>query len=183
MSFSREISNVLYAAERNPIDTCIQCGTCSGTCPAAEFMEHSPRQIIAMVRAGQRDRVLSSNTFWTCASCYECTVKCPKDIDIAYMMYGLKRYSLWRGRYPRKSIGPDFSKRFVRMILTYGRSWEPGLAIPYLFRRGLADLFYEGWTAVLLLVKGRLPLFPKRTKRSRNLARVLSRIVPMGRVA
>ena len=40
MSFSKEISNLLYAMEGSPIDRCIQCGTCAGTCPAEPFMEH-----------------------------------------------------------------------------------------------------------------------------------------------
>ncbi len=68
-SFSREITHLLYAVGGNPISTCIQCGTCSATCPAAEFMEHSPREVIAMIGADRRGEVLSSNTFWTCASC------------------------------------------------------------------------------------------------------------------
>ena len=43
---------------------CIQCGTCSGSCPAAREMQYSPRQINAMVKAGMKDEVLSSNSMW-----------------------------------------------------------------------------------------------------------------------
>ena len=31
---------------------CIQCGTCSGMCPLSPYMDYTPRQIIAMIRAG-----------------------------------------------------------------------------------------------------------------------------------
>jgi ferredoxin len=30
--------------------SCIQCGTCSGMCPLSPCMDHTPRQIIAMIR-------------------------------------------------------------------------------------------------------------------------------------
>ena len=34
------------------IRLCIQCGTCSASCPNVDKMDHTPRQIIAMARAG-----------------------------------------------------------------------------------------------------------------------------------
>ena len=41
LSFVEEIGNLLHASEGNPINTCIQCGTCSATCPVASggFMD------------------------------------------------------------------------------------------------------------------------------------------------
>ena len=35
LSFNDEIANVMYATHGNPIKDCLQCGICSGTCPAA----------------------------------------------------------------------------------------------------------------------------------------------------
>ena len=48
-SFSDEIANLLYASHGNPLKTCIQCGTCSGTCPVVDYMDHTPRRIIGMI--------------------------------------------------------------------------------------------------------------------------------------
>lgn len=182
-SFGQEIANLLYVTEANPVQSCIQCGTCSAACPAGEFMDHSPRRIIAMIRADQKKAVLSSNAFWCCASCYQCTVRCPAGIDIAYMMYGLKRYAMWRNHYGRHAIGADFSRRFVQMIAKNGRSFEPGLATPYLFRHGLRTFLYEIRTAIALFRKGRLPLVPGRVKRAANFRGMLRRIIPVGRAA
>ncbi len=179
MSFSREISNLLYAAEGSPIDRCIQCGTCSGTCPAAPFMEHSPRQIIDMIRAGLRKRVLSSNTFWFCASCYQCTVRCPEGIHITDLMYALKRYALWKNMYGKHLIGPVFSQQFVKQILRTGRSYEPALASAYMFKLGLKGFLGEAKTGMKLMTKGRLPLLPSRIKRIENFRRVLGKIIPL----
>ncbi|MBI3950553.1 MAG: 4Fe-4S dicluster domain-containing protein [Acidobacteria bacterium] len=179
-SFSTEIANLLYATDGHPINTCIQCGTCSATCPAVEFMEHSPRKIIDMICAGLKDEVLSSNTFWYCASCYHCTVRCPRGINIAEMMYALKRYSLWKNQYQKGLIGPDFSKRFVKVIMKTGKSFEPDLAPSFIFKDGLRGFFREVQTALFLLLKGRLPLIPTRIKRLKNFRRMLSRIIPVG---
>jgi heterodisulfide reductase subunit C len=183
LTFADEIANVVYTAERNPIRACIQCGTCTAACPAALFMEHSPRQLIAMIRLNLKEQVLASNTYWTCASCYACTVRCPMNIDIAYMMYGLKRYAMWHNGARRPTLGADFSRRFVRMIMKYGRSFEPGLAAPYLLRHGLGSMLLETLTALGLFRKGRLPLLPGRVRRAGNFRVMLNRIVPMGRAA
>ena len=62
------------------IRLCIQCGTCTASCPNADKMEHTPSELIAMARAGMRKEVLSSNAMWYCLSCYMCTVRCPRGI-------------------------------------------------------------------------------------------------------
>src|SRR5512142_1494324 len=59
---------------------CLQCGTCGGSCPSGPDMDHTPRDIFAMIVAGKRDEVLKSNTFWYCVPCYYCTVRCPQHI-------------------------------------------------------------------------------------------------------
>ena len=180
ITFSQEITNLLHAAEGEPLRTCIQCGTCSGTCPVAPYMDHTPRLIISMINRGMKDEVLESNTFWYCASCYHCTVRCPQDINITELMYALKRYSIWKRRYKEDLIGPTFSESFVKMIVRSGRSFEPILAPSYIFSFGMRDMLLEVQGATELLLKGRLPVLPSRIKRLENFRRMLGRIIPMG---
>ena len=180
VSFSQEIRNLLYAAEGTPVDACMQCGTCSGTCPAVEFMSHSPREIIALIRADARADVLSSPTIWCCASCYQCTVRCPRGIDIAGLMYALKRYSMWKKQYPEDAIGPVFSETFVKTIFRAGRSYEPVLATAYVFTYGVPEMLQEAYTATSLMLKGRIPLVPPRIKRLENFKRMIGKIIPVG---
>ena len=52
------------------LEMCIQCGTCGGSCPSGPDMEHTPRAIFQMIKAGEREAVLKSNTPWYCVSCY-----------------------------------------------------------------------------------------------------------------
>lgn len=179
LTFSREIGNLMYASHGNPIKDCLQCGICSGTCPAVEFMEHSPRTLIGMIGADLKDEVLASNTYWSCASCYSCTVRCPAGIDIADLMYALKRYSIWKGKH-KDLIGPAFSEGFVKMIVRTGRSFEPILAPTYLPKFNAIDLFREAQTASTLILKGRMPLLPKKLKGLKNFQRMVKRIIPIG---
>jgi heterodisulfide reductase subunit C len=178
-SFSEEVANLLYAAGGDPLNTCIQCGTCSGTCPAVEFMDHTPRRIIGMIQADMKEDVLSSNTFWYCASCYYCTVRCPAGIDIAETMYALKRYSIWKHIEQEGVLGPTFSETFVKTILRSGRSFEPLMATSYLLSAGVKEWIQEAYMATGLMLKGRLPVIPPRIKRLDNFKRMIGKIIPL----
>jgi len=180
LSFSKEIANLLYAGEGNPINTCIQCGMCAGTCPVVDYMDHTPRELIGMIRANLKDEVLASNTFWMCSSCYYCTVRCPAEINITDLMYGLKRYTIWKNQYQEGLIGPVFSEAFVKTIVRSGRSYEPVLAPAYIFSYGLRDFLQEVQTATSLMLKGRVPVLPPRIKRLDNFRRMVGRIIPVG---
>jgi len=180
LSFNDEIINLMYAAKGNPISMCLQCGTCSSSCPAVEFMDHTPRELIGLVRADCKEDVVASNTYWTCASCYQCTVRCPAGIDIAGLMYGLKRYSMWHRQHQEGLIGPEFSDSFVKMIMRTGRSFEPVLAPAYIFKYGPRGLLTEALMASALALKGRLPLVPSRISRLDSFRRMVRRIVPVG---
>jgi heterodisulfide reductase subunit C len=182
-SFHDEVANLLHAAKGNPLNACIQCGTCSGTCPAADYMDHTPRRIIGFVLADMKEEVLNSNTYWYCASCFHCTVRCPSMIDIAETMYALKRYSIWMHIQQEGLLGPTFSETFVKTILRSGRSYEPVLATTYLFSAGVKEFIQEATMATGLMLKGRLPILPPRIKRLENFRRMISRVVPLGDIS
>jgi heterodisulfide reductase subunit C len=107
-------------------------------------------------------------------------VRCPAGIDIADLMYGLKRYSMWKDEYKEDLIGPAFSESFVKMIMRTGRSFEPVLAPSYIFKYDTRDIIQEAQTATSLVLKGRMPLLPKKIKRLDNLRRMVRRIIPIG---
>ena len=177
--FSMEVMNLLYADDGKAPNLCVHCAVCSASCPAVEFMDHSPRMLLAMINAGMKDEVLASNTFWTCASCFACSERCPQGIHVAQIMYALKRYSLWHTRYPEGLVGPNFSRRFVKTILANGKSYEPGYAPAFIFEGGLQGVVYEMKGALKLLQRGRLKLIPKRIKRVKNFRRMIERIIPL----
>jgi Fe-S oxidoreductase len=77
--------------------SCIQCGTCSSSCPTAYAMDYSPRQLWQLVRLGMTEEVLASHTFWLCTVCKSCQVRCPRGIQITDTMIALKEYAQRQG--------------------------------------------------------------------------------------
>ena len=158
---------------------CLQCGTCGGSCPSGPDMDHTPREIFAMIMAGKRDSVLRSNTFWFCVSCYYCTVRCPQQIPITAIMYQLKHIAASDKRYTTDATA--FSQTFIGMVETFGRGFELGLATQYyLMNRPLSML---GMTpmALGLLTRGRMALLPTRIKDLDGLKAILRKAKEIAR--
>ena len=84
------------------IRNCIQCGSCTGSCPAAYAMDITPREIVALFRAGFLEDILRSRAIWICASCYACTVRCPAGIRVTDNLYALKRLATQKGIFPKR---------------------------------------------------------------------------------
>ena len=70
---------------------CYQCGKCSGGCPSVTQMEILPNQVIRLLQIGLPEAALRYNTIWICASCYTCTVRCPRGIDLSKIMEALRQ--------------------------------------------------------------------------------------------
>ncbi|MDP2811060.1 MAG: 4Fe-4S dicluster domain-containing protein, partial [Rhodocyclaceae bacterium] len=75
--------------EGHMVKMCMQCGVCAGSCPFGPDWEHSPQKIFMMIRAGKRDEVLGSDSMFMCTSCYNCMVRCPRELPITHIMHGL----------------------------------------------------------------------------------------------
>ncbi len=175
LSLLHEVS--MRTAGVSNLEMCIQCGTCGGSCPAGMDMDHTPRAIFAMLRAGMRKEALKSNTPWMCVSCYYCTVRCPQQIHITDVMYTLKNMAVESGMV-QDSTASDFSRTFINFVEDYGRSFEIGLA-------GLHNLIHVKLAARLpnmapmaigmLTKKGMSPLPPKRIKGMKALKKILKR--------
>lgn len=137
---------------------CIQCGTCSASCPVSIYMDYTPRQLMALTRAGFKKEVLGSLTIWLCSSCYSCTVDCPKEIKITDIMYALKRRAIVEGVYPRRFPIPVLAREFFKMVRSRGRITESRLVVRlFLLTNWLAAL--KTWRLGLNLIRtGRFSL-------------------------
>lgn len=88
-AFASDLESLFRFPEGEKVMTCIQCGMCAGTCPHGEYMEYSPRKIIAMLRAGLIDDVIESNSILKCVTCYACQTKCPRGIELTDVLLPL----------------------------------------------------------------------------------------------
>jgi len=60
-----------------------------------------------MAQLGLKDKVLSSETLWLCASCFTCTDRCPQDVEVANVIRVLRNLAAQQGYVPRnfKELG------------------------------------------------------------------------------
>ena len=156
------------------LEMCIQCGTCGGSCPSSMDMDHTPRQIFAMIHADMRKEVLASNTPWYCVSCYYCTSRCPQEIHITDLMYSLKRMAIAAKLYD-ESNAPDLSKTFVSQVENNGRSFELGLATRHYLRHQPLRLIGSATFGLEMLSKGRLDLTPQKIEGLDQLKAILKK--------
>jgi heterodisulfide reductase subunit C len=159
LRFLEEVSAATAGVSR--LEMCIQCGTCGGSCPSAADMDHTPRMLFALIRAGMREEALRSNTPWMCVSCYHCVVRCPQDVHIADVMYTLKSMAIGAKLY-KDSTAPDFSLTFVDMVENYGRSYEFGLATRHYLKHYPLRLPGMAPMGLGLLTKKRMDITPRR---------------------
>ena len=156
------------------LEMCIQCGTCGGSCPSAPIMDHTPRMLFAMLRAGMREEALKSNTYWMCVSCYHCVVRCPQNVHIADVMYTLKSMAIQAKLY-QDTTAPDFSQTFVDMVEEFGRSFEIGLASRHYLKHFPLRLGNMTPMGMGMLSRKRMSLLPKRIKHLDQLKAILKR--------
>ena len=105
------------------VQTCIQCGTCTGSCPNAFAMDQTPRQLWRMVLMGQKDAIFQSKTFALCSSCYYCTLRCPRGLLLTEAMGALKQIASRENlaKYRQSSL---FYKSFIKSVRNHGRVRE-----------------------------------------------------------
>jgi heterodisulfide reductase subunit C len=169
--FGREVMSVPGCEQ---LETCIQCGTCSGVCPLSIFMDYTPRQVMELTRSDFKQEVLRSTTIWLCASCYACTVECPKQIRITDIMYELKQRAIHEGIYPKRFPIPVLAQEFYKMSHKHGRVTENFLATIMFLKTNILAALGMWRLGLNLLIRGRFPLKMEGIKRKDELGRMMA---------
>ena len=163
---------------RHMVQACIQCGTCSGSCPNEFAMDHTPRQLWRMVAMGCEGEVFSSQTFSLCSSCYTCTLRCPRGLRLTEAMSALKQIAARRGLAPYRK-GSLFYTSFLRSVRNHGRVREMEFMTLYFarLRHPLVPLRFAP-LGIKLIGKGKVGLqIP--SKGSRKLEAIFSKVEAM----
>jgi len=147
--------------EWEKIKVCIQCGTCTASCPTSWAMDIKPREIMGLFRAGRLDKVLRSNSVWICASCYSCTVRCPSGVKVSDVMYALRAIGMKHGLLPKGEKYPALAQAFAKVVDKYGRNAESELLARFYLRSDPLGLCKQLWLGLRLFRRGRLALLPK----------------------
>jgi quinone-modifying oxidoreductase, subunit QmoC len=164
MNLERQIyNNIINLEEISEISKCIQCGTCSGSCPLHDKMEHTPRGLFALIRDYEVMTALSSNTMWYCVSCYACTTRCPRNIPITGIMYRLKEISQKHNIASDSNKIGDLYQAFNYSIKKTGKANETLIMRQFALKNPKV-LVKSLKLGIKLLQKKRLPLTNRTTK-------------------
>ena len=108
------------------LSACINCGTCTAICPAAEFYNYDPRQIANTVQTKDDEKIealLKSETIWYCGECMSCVTRCPRSNAPGLIILALRSLSQDEGYFTASEKGRQqlALKRTVGdWILQYG---------------------------------------------------------------
>ena len=105
------------------VNACIQCGTCSASCPNAFAMDFTPRHLWRLLQAGEIEAVLTSRSFSLCSTCYYCTLRCPRGLPLTDIMSALKQVSA-RQLPMLDPSGVLFYQKFLESVRRHGRVRE-----------------------------------------------------------
>jgi heterodisulfide reductase subunit C1 len=100
------------------LKSCINCGTCTAICPAAEFYDYDPRVIAEKVQSKNDivlEELLTSETIWYCGECMSCKTRCPRGNTPGLIIMALRSLSQDTGLFAESEKGRQqlFLKRTV----------------------------------------------------------------------
>lgn len=112
------------------VAACMQCGTCTASCPNAHAMDLTPRQMWRLVHLGLLEDVYASTTFMLCSACYTCQLRCPRGLTLTAAMAGLKRLAALREEL-EGGAQTAFYRLFLANVRAHGRVHESTLMMRY----------------------------------------------------
>jgi heterodisulfide reductase subunit C len=151
------------------VQSCIQCGTCTGSCPNEFAMDITPRRLWRMVLMGMKEEIFESRTFALCSACYTCSLRCPRGLPLTEAMGALKQIAARENlsKYRQSSL---FYQSFMESVRRHGRVRE--MEFMTLYFNGLKNPILPFRFASLglrLMRKGKVhPQIPSKGKGSLN---------------
>jgi len=177
-SVSREFLLAVQQESQQNVLRCYQCGKCSAGCPLAYAMDLGPRRVMRAVQLGLKDYVLSCTSIWICVSCETCSVRCPREIDIARVMESLRMISVEEGFSPAEKEVEIFHRAFLEVIEKRGRAFETELVASYSMGGVGALRTSMGNIALLpgMLSKGKLAIVPPSVSGANDVKKIFAKV-------
>ncbi|MBM4248420.1 MAG: hypothetical protein FJ149_03120 [Euryarchaeota archaeon] len=94
------------------VQTCLQCGNCTGVCPVSLKTPYKTRNLIKLCQYGYK-RIFFTIP-WICAGCHRCHEHCPADINPAEVFVAIRHIEV------REKGVPRFIRDSTALILRHG---------------------------------------------------------------
>jgi len=109
-------SRIFPKDEMATLRACIQCGTCTGSCPSGRRTAWRIRQIFLKTLTGLRMDALAAEDLWNCTTCYTCQERCPRKVKTTDIVRALRNLAVREG-YMRQ----DHAK-VCQLVFKYGHA-------------------------------------------------------------
>jgi Fe-S oxidoreductase len=142
--------NAQELAQKHKLLECIQCGTCTGSCPVAKKANLNVRKYMREVATFGKLTVHPQNELWSCTTCSTCGVRCPKDLNPYEFLIDIRGMAVEEGQ-----IAPtirDALESIFKNGNPWGRmrnkrsEWSQGLNVKHI-SQGADTLFFVGCTS------------------------------------
>ena len=87
--YAKEIEQIRRESGAKP-ELCMECGKCSGSCPAFDEMDVHPHQFAQMILRGELDELMNSRGIYKCMSCFPCSERCPRGVGAARLVEAVR---------------------------------------------------------------------------------------------
>jgi ferredoxin/nitrate reductase gamma subunit len=171
------------------VGICVQCGTCTATCPLSSAVKGFPRRTIRHIQLGLRESALKDMDMWLCASCRTCNASCPRGASPGEVMSALTRYA--SSRYSMKSGGSWLLRpgaKAVAALVLLATLFTAAIAMVATIPTGAMDLGaflpfkyidYAGMAVGVVVAVGLIIAFSNMWKRIRAEASIGIKVMKM----
>ena len=112
-------------------NACMNCGICTSVCPAAEFLDYDPRNIIRIIKTDDERQIkdlLESDTIWYCGQCMSCKTRCPRNNCPGLIISALRKISQEKGYFIKSKKGRQqyiIKEIIANNLIKYGYCIHP----------------------------------------------------------
>jgi len=170
-----EIDNALQREVKEKLDvdieTCLECGKCSGGCSNGHIFDYTPRKIVQMVKLGDEETLEGMDALWACLSCQLCLDRCPSGIDIPRILDYLREKAVKRGVKATRPHVHLFMGLMLEQAGEKGRVSEVPLMIR--FKKKTGQYLMDAGLGFRMFLKGKLSFSPSRMRKPEDLKKCL----------
>ncbi|HET6489171.1 MAG TPA: 4Fe-4S dicluster domain-containing protein [Syntrophales bacterium] len=152
------------------VDTCLECGKCSGGCSNAHVFDYTPRKIVQLVKLGAEETLLKMDALWICLSCQICLDRCPSGIDIPRILDHLREKARRKGIPASRPAVGLFHELMLGQIRKTGRISEIGLMLRFAAATGRYGK--DAGLGIRMFLKGKLNPISAAVKKVKEVRRL-----------
>jgi quinone-modifying oxidoreductase, subunit QmoC len=97
IKFKKELELISGA----PLNTCMQCGTCSVVCNLSPDENPFPRKEMVYAGWGLSEKMIANPDVWLCHQCGDCSTHCPRGVNPADVMAATRQLTYQRYANPK----------------------------------------------------------------------------------